>query len=207
MSPKVSDEVIKEFFDQALQKHGASPLGVHWNSVRSQVLRFEQLVKVIDTRREFSLNDWGCGYGALIYLRQQGCKFTYTGYDLLPSMLERARQEYAGCAACTFVDREEDLPVADYTVASGIFNFKGESDDADWQAYVLDILHKMDAVSKRGFSFNMLTTYSDPEYMRPELFYANPGFMFDYCKTHFSRQVALLHDYELYDFTILVRKP
>jgi len=40
----------------------------------------------------------------------------------------------------------------------------------------------------------------------PNLYYADPGFFFDYCKTHFAKNVALLHDYGLYDFTILVRK-
>jgi hypothetical protein len=29
---------------------------------------------------------------------------------------------------------------------------------------------------------------------------------FDHCKRNFSRQVALLHDYGLWEFTILVRK-
>jgi len=31
--------------------------------------------------------------------------------------------------------------------------------------------------------------------------------LFDYCKRTYSRDVALLHDYGLYEFTILVRKP
>ncbi|MBM3138043.1 MAG: class I SAM-dependent methyltransferase, partial [Chloroflexi bacterium] len=30
--------------------------------------------------------------------------------------------------------------------------------------------------------------------------------LFDYCKVNFSKNVALLHDYKLYDFTIIVRK-
>ena len=51
----------------------------------------------------------------------------------------------------------------------------------------------------------MLTTYSDAEKMRPDLYYGDPTFFFDHCKRNYSRNVALLHDYELYDFTILVR--
>jgi len=52
----------------------------------------------------------------------------------------------------------------------------------------------------------MLTSYSDKEKQRPDLYYANPCFMFDYCMRNFSRDVALLHDYQMFDFTILVRK-
>ena len=41
--------------------------------------------------------------------------------------------------------------------------------------------------------------------MRPDLFYADPCWLFDQCKRRHSRDVALLHDYGLYEFTILVR--
>ena len=42
--------------------------------------------------------------------------------------------------------------------------------------------------------------------LRLDLYYADPCALFDYCKRSFSRNVALLHDYEIYDFTLLVRK-
>jgi len=64
----------------------------------------------------------------------------------------------------------------------------------------------MNKKSIKGFAFNMLTKYSDREYMKEYLYYADPLFIFDYCKRNFSKKVALIHDYELYEFTILVRK-
>ncbi len=57
-----------------------------------------------------------------------------------------------------------------------------------------------------GFAFNALTSYSDIEFRRDDLYYADPLFWFDYCKTNISKYVALLHDYPEYDFTIIVRK-
>ncbi|MFX7953370.1 class I SAM-dependent methyltransferase, partial [Acinetobacter baumannii] len=57
-----------------------------------------------------------------------------------------------------------------------------------------------------GFSFNCLTSYSDEDRKRDYLYYADPCQLFDLCKRRYSRQVALLHDYGLYEFTILVRK-
>jgi len=59
-----------------------------------------------------------------------------------------------------------------------------------------------------GSSFNTLTKYSDTERMeqRPDLFFGDSLYFFDYCKRNFSRIIALLHDHGLYDFTILVRK-
>ena len=57
-----------------------------------------------------------------------------------------------------------------------------------------------------GFAFNCLTSYSDAHKMRDYLYYADPCALFDLCKRRYSRYVALLHDYKLYEFTILVRK-
>jgi len=72
--------------------------------------------------------------------------------------------------------------------------------------YVLDTVSELDRLSNKGFAFNILTSYSDADLMRSDLFYADPCYFFDYCKRNFSKQVALLHDYGLYEFTILVRK-
>ena len=52
----------------------------------------------------------------------------------------------------------------------------------------------------------MLSTYSDPDRRRDDLYYADPREMFDICSRRFSPRVSLLHDYPLYEFTIIVRK-
>jgi len=64
----------------------------------------------------------------------------------------------------------------------------------------------MNEYCEKGFSFNCLTSYSDDDKMKDYLYYANPMELFDLCKRKYSRNVALLHDYDLYEFTILVRK-
>jgi hypothetical protein len=91
-------------------------------------------------------------------------------------------------------------------VASGLFNLRMEIDDDAWREYVLDTLDRIAELSELGFAFNMLTSYSDPDKMRPDLYYGDPCFFFDRCKRRYARDVALLHDYGLYEFTILVRR-
>ena len=108
--------------------------------------------------------------------------------------------------ACSFEVSRESTHVADYSVASGIFNVKLDATDEDWLAYILDAIQALDRASRKGFAFNCLTRYSDPERMRANLFYADPCFLFDHCKRRLSRHVAILHDYGLYEFTMLVRK-
>lgn len=198
---------VLEYFRQKFNAHGSTPQGVDWNSIPSQVIRFEQVLKVCDFSSPFSLIDYGCGYGSLVdYLEALEVSFTYQGYDPLPEMIESARHNHAGKSSCKFTTHRNDLSPATFLVASGIFNVKLDSSNQAWTDHVLETLDDMNRLSINGFSFNCLTVYSDAERMRPDLYYADPCFLFDHCKTHYARNVALLHDYNLYDFTILVRK-
>ena len=197
---------VKSYFDKRIQEHGASPRGSDWNSETSQNVRFDQLLKVVEVQ-SFSLLDYGCGYGALAdYLVTKGFDAEYYGYDILESAIETARQAHQGKPRRTFFTDKAQLPVCDYTVASGIFNFRDEQSFEDWTGYVLGVLEEFNQLSRRGFSSNFLTKYSDAEKMRADLYYADPLFLFDYCKRNFSKNVALLHDYRLYDFTLIIRK-
>jgi len=197
---------VKSYYSEKVLQFGATPAGVDWSSPESQQLRFKQLVKLCDGSTIFSINDWGCGYGAMYeYLTYQGFQFQYSGYDLSDSMIDRARSMIADKLNCEFTVGDS-LKEADYTVASGVFNVKLDVPVPDWEKYVLETLDKMDRVSRKGFSFNILTRYADKEHMKDHLYYADPCFYFDYCKKKFSKHVALLHDYPLYEFSILVRK-
>lgn len=198
----------KQYFEERLNKHGATPRGVDWNSQSAQETRFAQLIKVIQPGKPYSLLDYGCGYGALLnyLIAQNRAPERYLGYDILESMAEKGRELHPNQPQYVFCSDLTSLAPVDYAIASGIFNLKLEVPNEDWTRYVTGELHKINNLAQKGFSFNMLTKYSDPEYMRSYLYYADPCYLFDYCKTHFSRNVALLHDYEVYDFTIIVRK-
>ena len=198
---------VRRYYTESLRAHGASPRGVDWNSAESQRLRFEQVTRVCGPVGDMSLNDIGCGYGALYdWLAAGGWHCDYLGVDISEAMVASARDLHAGREACRFIVGEQPDRVAEYTVASGLFNVKLSADDAGWRAYVLGCLAAMDASSRRGFAFNCLTKYSDASRMQGHLYYADPCELFDHCKRRFSRNVALLHDYGLYEFTILVRK-
>ncbi|MDR9777570.1 class I SAM-dependent methyltransferase [Rhizobium hidalgonense] len=200
-------KAVADYYSDKLAEHGQSARGVDWNGEESQTLRFEQLSKIIDRSKEFSLNDLGCGYGGYFdYLGRKHDQVYYSGLDLSGDMIAAAQQRFAGDRNARFVVAGEPDLVADYGIASGIFNVRLDSTDDIWQAHVLRTLDVLDNTSRHGFAFNCLTSYSDPDKMRDYLYYANPGQLFDHCKRHYSRNVALLHDYGLYEFTILVRK-
>ncbi|MFK7878313.1 class I SAM-dependent methyltransferase [Roseobacter sp.] len=199
---------VTRYYSEKIRKYGQTPKGVDWNGRTSQELRFEQLCLILpSTKDEFSLLDLGCGYGALLdYLALRGFSASYTGLDVSEEMIVEAKRRYAKEPNAHFVHSSTPETFADYAIASGIFNVKQNRSDSEWKALIEDTLDTMDANTTRGFAFNCLTSYSDTSKKRADLFYADPCWLFDLCKQKYSRNVALLHDYGLYEFTILVRK-
>ena len=203
------DNILREvesYYTDKILEHGISPKGVDWNSEESQYLRFEQLTTLLKDKSDFSILDYGCGYGALLdFLKVRFDDFEYLGYDISNEMLNRAKEKNPPAAR---IDWAYSLgeKYCDFAIASGIFNVKLNQNESAWKEYIVVTLKEINKRCIKGFSFNMLTSYSDREYQKDYLFYADPTFYFDYCKKTFSKYVSLLHDYPLYEFTIIVKK-
>lgn len=206
MSAGILTEVA-EYYSAKLAEHGETPRGVDWNGEESQVLRFEKLTEIISPAADFSVNDLGCGYGSLFdYLKLHYRDFTYNGCDVSAGMVQAAQGRHADYSNARFAISSQPLEMADYGISSGIFNVRLGWSDVEWREYLEATLDVLDRTSHRGFAFNCLTSYSDKDKMREYLYYEDPCVLFDLCKRRYSRHVALLHDYGLYEFTILVRK-
>jgi SAM-dependent methyltransferase len=204
-SPEIL-ETVDRYYSEKLRQFGATHQGVDWSTASSQELRFSRLLQVLDENDDGSLIDYGCGYGALLdYLGAIGRQVAYSGFDISETMIKAALARHAGVVHASFTADSSQLAPADYVVASGIFNVKlGHTPEAWWD-YVFQTLAIMGSLCRRGFAFNMLTTHSDPDKQRDDLFYADPIRVFDICRQRFSPRVALLHDYPLYEFTTIVR--
>lgn len=204
---EILDEVAS-YYSAKLAEHGATARGVDWNSCESQTLRFEQLCKIVAPGTQgFSVADLGCGYGALLeYMAPKYSLFSYLGVDVCQDMVRSATERHHGAPKARFLLGAASDVVSDYCVASGIFNVRLGRGDSEWIESLratLDVLHE---TSRSGFAFNCLTSYSDENKKKDYLYYADPCALFDLCKRRYSRDVALLHDYGLYEFTVLVRK-
>lgn len=197
---------VETYYSDKIKSHGMSAKGVDWNSEASQELRFDILLKILPNSESFSLLDYGCGYGALLeYLEQKYSSVDYFGFDISEEMLLTARKYHSKNKSAKWMS-ELNEQLYDYTIASGIFNVKLNQQDTAWKEYVNDTILEMSKKSKKAFAFNMLTSYSDKEYMKEYLFYGDPAYYFDFCKKNFSKYVSLVHDYPLYEFTIIVKK-
>jgi len=199
---------VERYYSEKVATYGRTPQGADWKSAESQAMRFDQLLRLIRPGGLFTVNDYGCGYGALVdYLKKRNHHFGYRGFDMSEKMITEARRVHTQSSHCEFFFDKSLLSPADYTVASGIFNVKLDAPESEWLEYILATLNELGGLSRKAFAFNALTSYSDPEFMRPHLYYADPLRLFDYCQKNFSRMVSLLHDYPLYEFTIVVRTP
>jgi len=200
-------ETVGRYYSEKLGLFGATARGVDWNSEESQLLRFEQLLRLVTSDDAVSLLDYGCGYGALLdYLRAGAKRISYVGYDVSTAMVDSARMRHHDVPDCAFTSDQSEIRPVDYAVASGIFNVKLQYAEDRWRDYVEHTLESLNSACQRGFAFNMLSTLSDPARRRSDLYYSDPVEMFDFCKRRFSPRLALLHDYPLFEFTMIVRK-
>lgn len=207
MTPDTLRDQARTYYEAKLRAHGATPAGMDWNSQASQELRFRQLARLWEDEPQAGIVDYGCGYAALAtYLRGRGHHGPYVGFDVSAEMIRAADGHVTSLGECRVTSQRAELMASDYAVASGVLNVKQQAGDAEWASYVREIIADLAALGGRGFAFNALTLYSDADKRRPDLYYADPLELFDHCKRTYSRFVTLLHDYPLYEFTILVRR-
>jgi SAM-dependent methyltransferase len=197
---------IAAYYASKLEAHGSTPQGVDWNGVDSHETRHRQFLRLLDGAVDASIIDLGCGFGDFLrFLRAEGYRGRFTGYDIAPQMIEKARELHGETEDRRWRVGAEPDDAADFAIASGIFNVKGDVPNAIWTRYVRQTIDMLAGAGRRGFAFNVLSLSSDPERRRPNLYYADPADMLGHCLARYGRSVALLQDYGLYEFTIVVR--
>jgi SAM-dependent methyltransferase len=197
---------VSAYYTSKLEVHGATPMGVDWNGVSSHEKRHRQFLRLLDESTDASIIDLGCGFGDFLrFLRAAGHLGHFIGYDIAPSMIEKARALHGESDAHRWRIGAEPIEVADFAVASGIFNVKGDIANEVWTDYVHQTIDTLARAGRRGFAFNMLSMSSDADRRRPELYYSDAAGTLSYCLSRYGRSVALLQDYGLYEFTVVVR--
>jgi len=195
-------DAVRIYYECRLEEFGAVARGVDWNSAESQTRRFEELVPSDALGSMTSVLDYGCGYGALLpHLWGRGWSGLYCGYDLAPSMTAAARELHHDAAE--FIDEVPDRSF-ERTVASGLFNVRFDFDDDVWHSNITTALDTMWELTIGAMAFNMLTSHSDADRRRDDLYYGDPGRYLNHCLARYSRHARLHHGYGLYEFTIEV---
>jgi hypothetical protein len=96
--------------------------------------------------------------------------------------------------------------IADYSVASGIFNVKLDHPVETWQRYIGSNLIDMHANSRRGFAVNFMTP--DPVNDQPDgLYCTTPDPWIQFSRERLRSSAKVIAGYGLREFTLLVSKP
>lgn len=199
---------VCDYYSGTVERHGPTPLGVDWPNAASQYLRFVQLLKICDFERPFILNDFGCGYGALLEflaMRHAGVEIAYRGIDISAAMIDAARKRWRDRRNAEFVVGSQCGCMADYSLSSGTFNVRLGHPPADWERYVQAILSDLNASSRIGFAVNFMLPH-DNRATEEELYRSRPGRWVTFCRRELGCSVRVLKHYGLREFTLLIRR-
>ena len=153
--PRIDSE---KFYQSAIEMHGTSAKGVNWASKKNQIVRFENILKLLpEDISQYTLVDAGCGFGDFYsYLsKQKSLPKEYLGIDSLIDMYSIA-SENTGCEILIADICKDDIPVKDYYICSGALNVltKFETHQFIQNCY---------KSSKKAFIFNALHGDKDSE--------------------------------------------
>ena len=119
-------DLVSTAYSYRINECGPVANGVFWKDEDGQTLRHELLLQAIppdaiDTG--FTVNDLGCGYGALWDLMVDHAMqpARYYGYDISPVMIETALAAHPDARAQFFVSPVA-TETADYSFVSGTYN-------------------------------------------------------------------------------------
>ncbi len=193
---------IKKFYNNKFELHGSSLKSIGWSNKKDQYIRFEKLISNYNLKNKTIL-DVGCGFGDLyVFLNlKKNYNVKYIGIDISDKILNVAKNKiskkntsFFNCDLFNFKSNK-----IDFAVASGAFTYNIRNSEN----YMRGILNKMYEISNISCSINFMSSYCDYKLNKNKHY--NPEKIFKYAKS-ISKKVNLIHDYDLYEFTIQIYK-
>ena len=194
----------RERYRARYREHGYSPVTLGWNK-DCRAVRFEAALEGLREHEYTSILDVGCGFADLLgYLRNRGWKGQYTGVDLVPELLQEARERY-GCSTeaafdCLDISGQSCQIKADMAVALGIFNHKVRQGNLE---FIGTMLEAMWNCSARVVVCDFLSTSSEIERRKDNLYYADPRVIYEIA-SRYSRRIMIHHSYMPFEFQVKI---
>jgi cytochrome P450 len=198
---------VAAYYTDRVKRFGATPRGVDWTCQATQEMRFVQLLKLCDLSVPCSLNDFGCGYGALasfVTRRHPSVQMDYLGIDLSEAMIRRARRRNRGVLGCRFAVGHAAPRLADYSVASGVMNVQLDFGREEWEALIAETLRAMRRGSRRGFAVNFLDLI--PTEPASQGLYRTEALPWvEFCRGALACSTEIVRGYGMREFTLVAR--
>lgn len=204
------ENIISKHYSNKVGLFGGNHKGMGWSSKKDQYLRFKELIKFFDLNNA-KIHDFGCGNGEFIkFIKKNKIKYKkYYGTDISEEMISLCKKTFKNSKKNKFLilnnlKKKKNVPIADFVLASGIFNIKKNISKKVWQSYFFNSLKYMFSKCKNGISFNVLTF--DTTFKNPNNFYPNLEIILKFCRKELSKKIIINHSYNLWEYTVFIFK-
>jgi SAM-dependent methyltransferase len=200
---------VAHSYDWSINKYGPIHRAAAWRDKERQQRRFDIFTGLLayDTNRDnVTINDLGCGYGAMFDTYRKLPQFnngSYFGYDISKAMIEAAKQKVSDPRAF-FILSHKATENADYSFVSGTYNMKMAADEDEWLEYIEESIVHLWSKTKISMGFNMLNIESPLR--EHTLYYADPNHFVKFCQKNLGANVRMINLLHPNEFVIFIRK-
>jgi SAM-dependent methyltransferase len=211
MSKKYLDSIVKHY-ENCLDKHGDSHLGVDWPKLEDVNVRYKVMIDVIrfakEDLHEISLLDFGCGTANLLqFINDKKIEdINYSGLDISEKFISLCREKFPSFSfyCVDILNKKSELPNFDFVVLNGVFTEKRELSFEEMWEYFCKMLYKVFSISNKGIAFNVMS--KAVEWEREDLFHVPTDLLIDFLTKNLTRNFILRNDYGLYEYTTYLYK-
>jgi hypothetical protein len=202
---------VATVFTQGIRAFGTHHKALAWYDAERMLRRFQifaGLIAAIPEERPITVNDHGCGYGALFeaFRDYPAMKHGhYHGTDISAEMVKAAAKHIRDPRA-SFEVSHVATRSADYSFVSGTYNMKMFASEAEWVEMVKENLRDLWSKTKVALGFNMLSTTSP--YRESTLCYFDLDDILGFCRRELTANVRTTDRLEPNEFVIFaMREP
>jgi len=190
---------IIENYQKLFSEHGEGPEVAQY-SLEGQRFRFEKLSE-IGQLNKCRILEIGCGIGDLLpYLNKKFNGINYTGIDIVPELINYAKNKYPNAAfQCIDLLEEPFDEKFDYVLISGMFN---NSEITDGTNFLLNMVSLGFGLCKKGIGFNFTSKHVN--HIDSGMAYHDPIEVLKFCIEKLSKKVIISHHYERCDVSVFV---
>ena len=205
MTNKKKFEFIKSFYNNNYDEYTNSIKTIGWSNKNDQNLRFSKLIQNLELNKKKIL-DVGCGFGDLFFFLEKKYKkknINYTGIDISNKIINHTKK---------IIKNKTNKPKL---VCGNFYGLKMKKYDIILSSGSMSLninlgyndlekmLRKMFNDCNYCITLNFLSSYSDYQLKKNQHF--SPEKIFKIAKK-ISKKVNLIHDYDLYEFTVQIIK-
>lgn len=199
-------------YENCLDKHGDTHLGVDWPIFEDVAKRYKVMLEVTKdnflANKKNSLLDLGCGTAHLYeYILNKDIKnIEYSGLDISQKFVDFAELKFPNnnFYCMDVLDSDNLLPNFDFIIMNGVFTEKRELSFQEMWEYFTDMINIVFEKSNIGVAFNLMSKNVDWE--RDDLFHVSLDMLSDFICKNLTRNFIIRNDYGLYEYTVYIYK-